>query len=48
VPAPHRALVADITRRVGALLGAAGMRGADQKAGCAACGACSALSQVGG
>jgi hypothetical protein len=48
VPAPHRGLVADITRRVGALLGAAGMRGADQKAGCAACGACSALSQVGG
>ncbi len=44
-PAPD--LVADITERVGAALRAASMRGADQGAGCAACGACSALSTVG-
>ncbi len=36
-----------VTSGVGALLRAAGMRGADQGAGCAACGACSALSSVG-
>lgn len=48
VPAPHRAVVADVTRRVGRLLTAAGMRGSDQAAGCAACGACSALATVGG
>jgi hypothetical protein len=33
---------------VGAALRAAGMRGSDQVAGCAACGACSALQTVGG
>lgn len=47
-PAPSPALVSDLTARVGALLAAAGMRGADQGAGCAACGACSALAHAGG
>jgi radical SAM protein (TIGR04043 family) len=46
--APPASLVADLTRRVGELLAAAGMRGADQRAGCAACGACSVLSTAGG
>ncbi|CAI7974269.1 MULTISPECIES: MSMEG_0568 family radical SAM protein [unclassified Parafrankia] len=46
--APEPALVADVTARVAAELRAAGMRGADQGAGCAACGACSALPQAGG
>jgi radical SAM protein (TIGR04043 family) len=45
---PPASLVADITRRVGELLRAAGMRGVDQQAGCAACGACSVLSTAGG
>jgi radical SAM protein (TIGR04043 family) len=48
VPAPDPGVLTDVTRRVGAALTAAGMRGADQVAGCAACGACSALAQVGG
>jgi radical SAM protein (TIGR04043 family) len=48
VPAPDPALVRDVTRRVADLLGAAGMRGRDQRAGCAACGACSALRTAGG
>lgn len=43
VPAPPRAVVYGVTRRVAALLRKAGMTGADQAAGCAACGACSAL-----
>ncbi len=46
--APAAELVADISMRVAALLQAAGMRGGDQRAGCAACGACSALSSAGG
>ena len=46
--APDPAVVADVTRRVAAALHAAGMRGADQGAGCAACGACSALPEAGG
>jgi radical SAM protein (TIGR04043 family) len=46
--APDAAVVADVTRRVAAALRAAGMRGADQSAGCAACGACSALPEAGG
>ncbi len=46
--APPASLVADVTRRVGDLLAAAGMRGVDQEAGCAACGACSVLSTAGG
>jgi radical SAM protein (TIGR04043 family) len=45
---PEPALVADVTARVAALLRRAGMRGADQQAGCAACGACSALPEAGG
>ena len=48
VGAPPAPLVADVTARVAGLLRRAGMRGADQGAGCAACGACSALSTVGG
>jgi radical SAM protein (TIGR04043 family) len=48
VAAPSHELVADVTDRVGALLRKAEMRGADQEAGCAACGACSSLSAVGG
>jgi len=48
VPAPSHELVADITDRVGRALRKAGMRGADQGAGCAACGACSTLPAVGG
>jgi radical SAM protein (TIGR04043 family) len=48
VPAPDPAVLADVTRRVGAALAEAGMRGTDQVAGCAACGACSALRHAGG
>jgi radical SAM protein (TIGR04043 family) len=44
VPAPPRAVVYDVTRRVATALSSAGMLGADQAAGCAACGACSALA----
>ncbi|HEY9314463.1 MSMEG_0568 family radical SAM protein [Williamsia sp.] len=46
--APRSDVVEDITRRVGKELTATGMLGADQKAGCAACGACSVLQNVGG
>ncbi len=46
--APAPALVADVTARVAALLRAAGMTGAGQGAGCAACGACGLLSAAGG
>jgi radical SAM protein (TIGR04043 family) len=45
--APSAELVADVTGRVAALLRAAGMHGSDQRAGCAACGACSALNSAG-
>jgi hypothetical protein len=48
VAAPAPALVRDITERVAALLRAAGMSGADQEAGCAACGACGVLQAAGG
>jgi radical SAM protein (TIGR04043 family) len=48
VPPPPAALVWDVTERVARLLRAAGMTGADQQAGCAACGACSALATAGG
>jgi radical SAM protein (TIGR04043 family) len=48
VPAPSAERLASVTRRVAAALRAAGMRGADQGAGCAACGACSALGSAGG
>jgi radical SAM protein (TIGR04043 family) len=44
VPAPPRAVVYDVTRRVATALSSVGMLGADQAAGCAACGACSALA----
>jgi radical SAM protein (TIGR04043 family) len=44
---PDPRLVRDITARVAALLAEADMRGADQGAGCAACGACSLLSAAG-
>jgi radical SAM protein (TIGR04043 family) len=47
-PGPDPATVADVTTRVAALLRSAGMSGADQRAGCAACGACSALQTAGG
>ncbi|RFA15079.1 radical SAM protein [Subtercola boreus] len=47
VPAPNRLVLEDISRRVGASLVAAGMHGADQQAGCAACGACSILKTAG-
>jgi radical SAM protein (TIGR04043 family) len=46
--APSPAVVADVTGRIAALLRAAGMTGADQGAGCAACGACGLLSAAGG
>jgi radical SAM protein (TIGR04043 family) len=42
--APPASLVRDVTARVASLLRAAGMTGADQEAGCAACGGCGALS----
>jgi hypothetical protein len=48
IPAPPPSLVRDVTARVAALLRAAGMTGADQQAGCAACGACSVLRAAGG
>jgi radical SAM protein (TIGR04043 family) len=45
---PPPSLVANVTGRVAAHLRAAGMTGAGQEAGCAACGACSVLSTAGG
>jgi radical SAM protein (TIGR04043 family) len=47
VPAPPPDVLADVTARVAAILRRASMRGADQGAGCAACGACSALPTEG-
>lgn len=47
-PGPSPEVLADVSRRVGAALAAAGMRGTDQEAGCAACGACSLLPDAGG
>ncbi|WP_054811205.1 MSMEG_0568 family radical SAM protein [Nocardia arizonensis] len=46
--APPADLLADVSRRVARELRRAGMLGADQKAGCAACGACSVLRTAGG
>lgn len=46
--APPASLVAEVTGRVAGALREAGMRGSDQEAGCAACGACSALTAAGG
>ncbi|MGY4921901.1 MSMEG_0568 family radical SAM protein [Streptomyces sp. 900105755] len=48
VGAPHAELLTYVTEGVAAKLRAAGMSGADQKAGCAACGACSVLQAAGG
>jgi radical SAM protein (TIGR04043 family) len=48
VPAPDPSVLIDVTRRVAGALKLAGMRGSDQVAGCAACGACSALQAAGG
>lgn len=45
---PPAHVVRDVTERVAALLRAAGMTGADQEAGCAACGACGVLQAAGG
>jgi radical SAM protein (TIGR04043 family) len=44
---PEARLLADVSTRVAALLRAAGMAGADQQAGCAACGACGVLQAAG-
>jgi radical SAM protein (TIGR04043 family) len=46
--APPASVVADVTERIGKLLQNAGMTGDGQEAGCAACGACSALKAAGG
>lgn len=46
--APDPAVVEKVSRRVAEHLQLAGMAGADQNAGCAACGACSVLQNVGG
>ncbi|MBO9531905.1 MAG: MSMEG_0568 family radical SAM protein [Solirubrobacteraceae bacterium] len=48
VPAPDPSLLLSVSMRIAAALDVAGMRGADQGAGCAACGACSALQELGG
>lgn len=45
---PSPALVAEVSGRVASLLRGAAMSGADQQAGCAACGACSLLPAAGG
>lgn len=44
---PGAEVTYDVTRRVAAALREAGMAGSDQAAGCASCGACSALSSEG-
>jgi biotin synthase-related radical SAM superfamily protein len=43
-PPPTREFMQSLYREVGALLGRAGMSSAETRAGCAKCGACSALS----
>ena len=48
VSAPDPAVLARVTQSVGDALRRHGMRGTDQVAGCAACGACSALGHAGG
>lgn len=45
--APDAAVVEKVSREVATLLTLAGMAGADQRAGCAACGACSVLQGLG-
>jgi radical SAM protein (TIGR04043 family) len=47
-PPPDPGVLASVTTQVATALRAAGMSGAEQGAGCAACGACSALAQAGG
>lgn len=47
-PAPDPGRVEYISRAVAAHLNRIGMAGADQRAGCAACGACSVLQTIGG
>jgi radical SAM protein (TIGR04043 family) len=44
--APDPAVLEDVSRRVAKALQAGGMRGSDQMAGCAACGACSVLQNL--
>ena len=46
--APDPAIVEKVTREVAEHLRLIGMAGAEQRAGCAACGACSVLQSVGG
>jgi radical SAM protein (TIGR04043 family) len=46
--APDSTLVEKVSREIANALQLAGMAGADQKAGCAACGACGILQSVGG
>ena len=48
VKGPSAQLLRYVTERVAAKLRSAGMSGADQRAGCAACGACSVLATAGG
>ncbi|WP_242179826.1 MSMEG_0568 family radical SAM protein [Saccharopolyspora soli] len=48
IGAPSAELLRYVTKAVAERLRAAGMSGADQKAGCAACGACSVLRTAGG
>jgi radical SAM protein (TIGR04043 family) len=48
IAGPTPALVREVTARVAELLRQAGMVGADQQAGCAACGACGVLQAAGG
>jgi radical SAM protein (TIGR04043 family) len=48
VPAPAPAVLAEVTERIAAHLRELGMRGREQGAGCAACGACSVLAVAGG
>ncbi len=43
-PAPSPAFMREVLAPLGAMLGAAGLRSADIKAGCGKCGACSSLS----
>jgi radical SAM protein (TIGR04043 family) len=47
IAGPAPSLVRDVSERVAVLLRAAGMLGADQRAGCAACGACGVLRAAG-
>jgi radical SAM protein (TIGR04043 family) len=48
MPAPSAGHLRYVTEGVAAKLRAAGMKGADQQAGCAACGACGVLRTAGG